>query len=89
MSSHAVTQPRPAEVASAVAAAVAGQRVRLRVGQQVVAVVPLDDLELLAALDREEDRLLGEAAAAAKAAALAAGEEPLLWDPSEQESTES
>lgn len=73
----------------AFAEAVSGRRVKVRRGRRAVAVVPMEDLQRLEELDAEEDRLLGEAAQAAKAEAEAKGEKPVPWEDADRRLGES
>ena len=79
MARPSLTSATGTTIEDATAAAAEGRRVTVHRGRQTVAVVPVSDLARLEELDREEDRLLGEAAAAAKAEAEASGEAPLPW----------
>jgi maleate cis-trans isomerase len=81
----AVARPSSATtLEAAFTEAAAGRRVKVRRGRQAVAVVPVEDLARLEELDAEEDRLLGEAAQQAKAAAEAQGETPVPWEEADQ-----
>lgn len=86
---HAVTVATPArnlelppDVAADVErAASAGERVTLtHDGAPVAAVVSLDDLRVLEAIEAEEDRLDVEEAERVMAEARARGEEPVPWE---------
>lgn len=69
------------DVQRALQAAVEGERVRLRHGGALVAVVPVSDLELIEAY---EERFLDAAADAALRAAAESGEEPVPWDEADE-----